>query len=556
MILVLLLFLVIGALASTDQNPTHTPTNSSRIIEPPTTRGTWDILSVCMTILIYSTFMALHPNVPKKDKITHHLKQRLLWGMTVLIAPEVLIGLAFQDWILARTSSRIIQMYGSSELRSWAKHQIFFANMGGIVILARKEAGSNNSPENVTVSRETDDIRGKINDITRIWEEKTWEERKRELHRLWENIFGFIERIFSCVSQWILRQQRPNTPPDEPLSTEASEDNNLSQTPTDATSTTPPRDAGEDGESGQPQAQPDLPLDHEISIQSEEIKLHLNSVQILIAQLLGILGPQNISKSAGTIDAKSSPNPLAKVLFLYPFAHFAFGTTKRLVNGLPLSQLELSALTYALATLLAYIFYWSKPQFVSSPVAITVKRHPGFTPRIVTEIDLQRLTLLGGTSFFKVNFYPPFGADGELRAPQDVIPGDSMVGRFLMPLNTILHDADFASIVTGTLIGFLYCLGWNSTYPTEIEKYLWRTAGTLMAVLLIPYAMVNSLYTRHNSTRKRDDDELPWKNRTRNIRQNFALYSIFTLYVMSRLFLIIEMVRTLFYQPSGTFIEV
>jgi hypothetical protein len=115
----------------------------------------------------------------------------------------------------------------------------------------------------------------------------------------------------------------------------------------------------------------------------------------------------------------------------------------------------------------------------------------------VADKDLNVLMLFGGNQVLTRNFVPPFGIDHRLLDPVKGIPTDISITPFAyIPYGekrVVLFDDDLVGTIVGMVFGFICCMGWNSTFPSQREKFAWRGASVLITVSLIPYLIANGI---------------------------------------------------------------
>jgi hypothetical protein len=108
------------------------------------TSHTSEIFFACFGAITASTFLALHLNVPpsqpeSKLRELYLLRRQAVWGLMVVVAPELLVSIAFGDWRAAHIGAKIIRKFDSENATEWTKTHASFANMGGIVFQMQKE---------------------------------------------------------------------------------------------------------------------------------------------------------------------------------------------------------------------------------------------------------------------------------------------------------------------------------------------------------------------------------------------------------------------------------
>lgn len=123
---------------------------------------------------------------------------------------------------------------------------------------------------------------------------------------------------------------------------------------------------------------------------------------------------------------------------------------------------------------------------------------------------------------------------------------------------TKYHEAAtlvFGAILGGTVFGALHCLIWNSHFPTQIELLLWRISSTLMAflpIISIPFTVV---WLKYNSPSLDRSPRKPPPVLKRYAIAGTLIIFFAAPHALERLFVIVEMFRSLFFLPPGVYIE-
>jgi hypothetical protein len=528
-----------------------------------TKSGASDTLYSCLTVILASTFLALHLNVPPTPPearasafyikkwwavpTMREFRRQLLRAAIVVVAPELLVSLAFGDWRAAVLGHYEFQHLGESEesfssnITKWTRTHASFANMGGLRFVMEK--GEKNIPE--TAHLRNNNRRQLVDTLL----------EKVRAHTTWQDIIaGLIEICVKLRRLW----QRSKAPINETTNIEVAHLRGSLEVQVETDSSPNPSGPSNE-ESSIPRLQSidlsdtilaatyrgdDVGGEEENEVplpESNTIAIYLNATQIVMAQLLGILdeGPR-LSKEE--IEDKGKTSVLVKGLAILQLLWFTARAIIRHHQG-TLSQLELASCTYVMCTLLAYALYWSKPQGVQRPVEHRV--HITDTVRAVTDEDLLRyLRPLGGSSFLVRNFLPPFGTDSESHHPTHPIPTDISLTTFckLGPEKgqVLLLDSDFAGIIAGIILGFIHCLAWHHEFATLWERWAWRLAAVVITGSLVPYSIANGICTVKF--------QQPQENRFRrtHIVHVLLLYAILSSYIGCRVLVLIEMGRTFF----------
>lgn len=83
--------------------------------------------------------------------------RKLAWMLALLIAPELLVGVALMLFISARTSFKQMVRFSEQDGTEWAVIHGFFANMGGFVVRFSPETPLS-PPEDLRTHRTNDEI--------------------------------------------------------------------------------------------------------------------------------------------------------------------------------------------------------------------------------------------------------------------------------------------------------------------------------------------------------------------------------------------------------------
>lgn len=645
----------------------------------------------CVFAITASTFLALHLNVPpayppRLSSSCHFLsrwwacprarimRRQTLWSLMVIIAPELLVSLAFGDWRASGVGTTICRQFGRGQVAEWTRVHVSFANMGGLVFKMKSEGAT--IPDSAPYKNN-----GGIVRLRDIYQElnRTTLERAAEFFTHMKGtlftIFGlvlnglvirplkflmrFLLSNLNASYNWLYRAYRSSRdtshgesvelqqiPPSglrpqevssattlhelfrsdqersrerggrgRELSSERQWPENEGDLPVDVrdtstgnpnsrlrsshpvqlnhpipVNTTPATElvmtsAVPEGSSASPPYRTEEPseegeVDHVLEAGHEhnrdepapenqilnaaqssqttttDVRLHLNSIQIVVAQVLGILDEfQEIN--VNDIEEKSKADSFSKGLAIISLLWFSAKIIVKLSRETTgISQLELASCTYVLCGLISYAFYWYKPQGIERPIACDVStifdNGTAATVRAVTDEDIRILTVFGGSPFLLRNFVPPFGMDWEGLSPLATSMGHIPTDTSLTPFGrfggerwaVFFGDSDFAGVAMGTGFGLLYCLGWHhQSLPTVLELWAWRFSAVVITSSLIPYSIVNQVCTV--LYRQLAKPDRPYWRRT-HIIHVLGLYSLLGIYVVCRLFMLVEMIRVLF----------
>ena len=176
----------IGALAFTRFDPTCIlPTTQVNFVSSPDSRGTLDILWSCLFTIFACTWTIQHLNIPEQrdhesknqdrlHRILYKVKQEaksfwsnLKWMLITVVAPEFILGKAIGDFILARRLKKEVDLLKEQRVvehhEEWELSHVFFSFMGGFRVLecdVRPEEGAQRRERVPTRGSQGDDRMG------------------------------------------------------------------------------------------------------------------------------------------------------------------------------------------------------------------------------------------------------------------------------------------------------------------------------------------------------------------------------------------------------------
>ncbi|KUJ21324.1 uncharacterized protein LY89DRAFT_553621, partial [Mollisia scopiformis] len=246
---------------------------------------------------------------------------------------------------------------------------------------------------------------------------------------------------------------------------------------------------------------------------------------------------------------------LVKILAVLQVSYLILQLIVRKVHGLPSAQLEIAALAFSASSIITYLLYLKRPQGIET--IYTVRADPGpidyYASSRLKDIveDGPRYLWQGKRNI--PEFDPTLGP-----AP---IPNDSshwtmgLPGRALYGGNDELLLLAFGALVGGTVFGGLHCLAWNFHFPTETERLVWRICSVMTSCLPLLFLFPVALWMKLNPA------ALPGYERERaSSTAKFLVGALILVlfvgpYILARLFLMVEIFRSLCFLPSEAFFE-
>lgn len=216
----------------------------------------------------------------------------------------------------------------------------------------------------------------------------------------------------------------------------------------------------------------------------------------------------------------------------------------RASRGLAVSQLEVAVVAFALCAIVVYGLNWSKPQGVKTPIVILNYSTPipGRVLRYVERKDQSiknTLDELAGDNLFAC-----LNRSRVRRLPGH--PISNLMGTSTSPSSHITTDV-MGLFIGSVVFGGIHVFAWNFTFPTKYEQMAWRVTSTFCAGVIPAFTLFAMLMCPVLVC----FDSLKYLS-----RRFYALleYLIPPLYVLARLFMIVEMFRCLLYLPPSAYI--
>ncbi|KAK3691738.1 hypothetical protein LTR37_018466 [Vermiconidia calcicola] len=221
---------------------------------------------------------------------------------------------------------------------------------------------------------------------------------------------------------------------------------------------------------------------------------------------------------------RSKRDSLVKCITMVQLAYFFLGIADRLYEKLPISHFELIVAAFAVSSTVTFGFWLNKPQNVETTVCIAQ-----FEEEMPSEIYEMAKEL----------FRPEKGDSilGERQSETDIPTGYEKMYMFLASLSS-------------ALLGSIHVAGWNFSFPTQKDVWIWRCASlvTTAVPLLLPLWMSNVLLTPLNNRRI----DKGWRGVLQVLCGLVAMPFLF--YAPARVVLFVEGIRGLVYLPKDAYL--
>jgi hypothetical protein len=237
--------------------------------------------------------------------------------------------------------------------------------------------------------------------------------------------------------------------------------------------------------------------------------------------------------SADDINDKSKTDSFARVVSVAQITWIVAQVLTRVARRLAVSQLEIAVVAFSTCAIIIYILHWKKPKSVLIPC--TVLTFPGPIPLEIT----RKESIFGKTDSILQLFFGAglVGYDARHPLPQKSgrpIPNDVVLQPLARGEDTVGYL--FLGLALGSsLFGGIHVAAWNFTFPTKVELILWRVASIYSTVFFgLFIVLLISLY------------RFEWF-------RNQMIKLVSSLYVLARVFMIVEMFRTLCFLPPDAY---
>ncbi|KAJ6565513.1 hypothetical protein DFH09DRAFT_1473573 [Mycena vulgaris] len=262
-------------------------------------------------------------------------------------------------------------------------------------------------------------------------------------------------------------------------------------------------------------------------------------------QLIGPSGKQyeeaTRAVKAEYIAGRGKGDALSKGIALMQGLWFITQSLARAQQHLPVTELEVATLAFAIVNIFIWLAWWEKPLDVEQPIRIGPAggaQEPSGGP--------QELGPSIPHLFWRARFN---GALSGNYSDPDFNPmvSTSVPSFWSLEWNNHEDNADVAVIIeclVGTVFGAIHVAAWNAEFPSADEMWMWRACSLLVTALpLLTLAMA----FLHN---KKYDSQAFGTIAT------LTLFTVIASYIIARLFLIILPFTSLRALPPGAFTDV
>lgn len=251
----------------------------------------------------------------------------------------------------------------------------------------------------------------------------------------------------------------------------------------------------------------------------------LDAPQLLLARDRGIISKLP-SLSKDDLEDRSKGDFLIKALAVLQIIWLWIQLITRAVEHLPVTQLEVVVLAFSICAVVTYGLLWSKPQDVKTHFRVTAAGYP--TARDLIDLGNMAPVVMG-------NHRRRQGISNRaLHRSGDVNPFSIVA---------------LGGAVGALLFGLLHCIAWRFTFPTFVERSLWRTSSVISVVMPMLALPMNFFYWNFVAPLIRNRGEI---RTPAFIGVGMGIFFVVP-YVLARLFITVEVFRSLEFLPPLAF---
>ncbi|KAK8078248.1 hypothetical protein PG996_004418 [Apiospora saccharicola] len=586
-------------------NPNCTlPSKAGAYIAAPNVRSTLEIVWSCTSILILCSWSILHLNVPaqytpqsRSQKIRRLIwltRRKVQWMLISLAAPEYILAKAILSHRSARLNLPRLKTYADEDGVPWSMAHNFLADMGGIVIYFPEDLSTGNEEEreapasapNQHISSASSQER--ISDTAEQNSDAISQSHIPAKHSELSSSAGAEPGVFrpdpTSVTQGggqvIMSLALTRSPQPQRNSSRIARDRVEDWIELEHV---PRAGMGQREEALPPtnqQAKLEKPQSERERLRSKQAKAndkygttawrwHIHNESIAKAFQLRYGGKTHsnarkrvyamesnlwvltatqleYARSCGIISKvpritydeiadKGKGDLVAKALAISQAIWLILQLAARAEAKKPSSQLEIATLAFSILAIVTYILLFEYPQDLRVPIQTHASRLPS-TDEFQTILDMAPSLFLGAAS------------SGDTSIPNDAVP---VVGKD--------DDLELVYLMLGTTIGSfvfgcIHLLAWNSGYPNETERILWIVSSFITALvpaLAVVISLISVFAEELLPSTSTFGPQRVWSVIANLIFRDLPM----AVYFVARVFLIVEMFRTLYFLPPEIFLS-
>ncbi|KAJ7209256.1 hypothetical protein GGX14DRAFT_521400, partial [Mycena pura] len=172
-----------------------------------------------------------------------------------------------------------------------------------------------------------------------------------------------------------------------------------------------------------------------------------------------------------TIKDKSKGDALSKGVALLQELWFVSQYLARVAQHLPVTELEVVTLAFAVVNVFIWVLWWGKPLDVQDP--ITIGSGDGVS-KVQPQV-LDQCARFAGLFGAPYKDYDPL-LSNSVPSFWSISDSDDINGKYT-------NCPFVVELLIGTILGAIHCAAWNASFPSSDEKWMWRFCAVLVTVI-------------------------------------------------------------------------
>lgn len=268
----------------------------------------------------------------------------------------------------------------------------------------------------------------------------------------------------------------------------------------------------------------------------------LSSMQMLYAYREGIIPLPDVS--AEDLNDRSKGDALVKGAAVLQITWLVIQIIARASQHLAISQLEITTFAFAACAIITWILLWHKPQDVKVPTYVDISK-------TLSREQIIQLAARAPVSTLMVHQFWLHGV--AIRTMADNVfpwtPGIKVQIPGIMKEPVFLNNVFVGIGLGGAVFGGVHFVAWDFHFPSSVECLLWRVSCIYLITSPFFGASIYCL-AQHYARMSASTD-----TKADNVLRPIGRVAI-PLYLLARLYLIVEVFRCLAYPPLSIFQDV
>jgi hypothetical protein len=513
------------------------PSEPVNYVFPPGVRGTMPIVWSCLSALLLCTWAVQHLAVPLHNEDENsswnaafqnkirELWPKVIWMSVTLMMPEYVLGKALTEYLAAHHSRR---EFGQKD---WTVTHAYFANMRGFVLRFEVAAVKTSLAPSKATPAGRKLMKPGLDGETPYAKQEGSEAIELEQCRLFCEEHTSNQTHSSDTVKTVVAKDTSDM---ESQKTHAGveSDHEMQRLPSIHKELHPKQDSSK--------------VTPEVSaLKSHKLwkgKWPLNAMQMYYAYRTGIIADLP-TVTAEELSDRSKGDALINFAAVFQITWLVIQIITRAIQHLAITLFEITVLAFAACALLTYLLFWQKPQDVKVPCYIDASN-------VLTR---ENVIELAARSHVSSIFAYEFWLHGVvIRGMSDNVFPTSPGIPFKLPWmkeKAFLNPVILGIGLGGSIFGAIHFAAWNFEFPTPVEQLLWRVSCCILFSFPLLASLIYWMIQRIVRS-------LGVVDKDANLAFKPVEYIMVLLYLVARLYLFVEVFRSLAYLPSTVFQEV